>query len=182
MTNETTQLARCPFCGGEAECIEFDGYRPSSPKTYRVSCNDEDCTMQSAEYRTEEDAIAAWNTRAESAELAALRQQVADLTETLAFAAQYKGIEGRSCPLCKYENGVFVESCQMHKDMDKLRQQVAALMDMLERRQRCEECHGSGAVWMVDYANDDVTPEPCLCWSEAEDLLAKYDKEAADHE
>lgn len=74
MTNETTQLARCPFCGGEAECIEFDGYRPSSPKTYRVSCNDEDCTMQSAEYRTEEDAITAWNTRAESAELAALRQ------------------------------------------------------------------------------------------------------------
>lgn len=79
MTNETTQLARCPFCGGEAECIEFDGYRPSSPKTYRVSCNDEDCTMQSAEYRTEEDAIAAWNTRAESAELAALRQQVTQL-------------------------------------------------------------------------------------------------------
>ena len=58
------------------------------------------------------------------AEVAALRAQVVDLQETLEFASTYKGIEGRSCPLCHYDNGVFVESCQMHKDMDELRAQV----------------------------------------------------------
>lgn len=58
---------------------------------------------------------------------AALTKRVADLEETLAFAAQYKGIEARACPLCHYENGVFVDRCQMHKDMDALTKQVAEL-------------------------------------------------------
>lgn len=65
--------------------------------------------------------------RAESADHAALTKRVADLEETLAFAAQYKGIEARACPLCHYENGVFVDRCQMHKDMDALTKQVAEL-------------------------------------------------------
>lgn len=56
-----------------------------------------------------------------------LRQQVESLKETLAFAAQYKGIEGRPCPLCKYEDGVFIEACRMHMDMDELQKQVESL-------------------------------------------------------
>jgi len=72
-------------------------------------------------------AVANWNRRAESADHAALTKRVADLEETLAFAAQYKGIEARACPLCHYENGVFVDRCQMHKDMDALTKQVAEL-------------------------------------------------------
>lgn len=49
-----------------------------------------------------------------------LQEQVNELKETLTFAAQYKGIEGRSCPLCKYEAGIFIGRCQMHKDMDEM--------------------------------------------------------------
>lgn len=55
------------------------------------------------------------------------RRKIAALEETLTFAAQYKGIEMRACPLCKYENGVFIEACQMHKDMDKLEAEIATL-------------------------------------------------------
>lgn len=58
---------------------------------------------------------------------AVLNSTIAELRETLAFAAQYTGFEGRACPLCQYENGKFIEMCQMHKDMDKLRGQVEAL-------------------------------------------------------
>jgi hypothetical protein len=52
------------------------------------------------------------------------RARIQELEETLAFAAQYKGIEARACPLCKYENGKFIEACQMHKDMKELRAQL----------------------------------------------------------
>lgn len=67
-----------------------------------------------------------------AARIQQLEARVSELTETLAFAAQYKGIEGRGCPLCKYEDGVFIERCQMHKDMEALRGQVAELKRILE--------------------------------------------------
>lgn len=59
-----------------------------------------------------------------------------------------------------------------------LRQQVAELLDMLERRQRCEECGGSGAVsfWHHDEDGGYDSLEPCECWSDAEDLIAKYEQ------
>lgn len=52
------------------------------------------------------------------------QRTIAALRETLEFAARYKSIEGRPCPLCKYENGVFIEACQMHKDMNALEAQL----------------------------------------------------------
>lgn len=61
-------------------------------------------------------------------ELNRLSKELAEHKETLEFAAQYKGFEGRSCPLCKYEDGVFIERCQMHADMDILRYAVTGLI------------------------------------------------------
>lgn len=55
------------------------------------------------------------------------QRTIAALRATLEFAAQYKGIEGRACPLCEYVNGEFIETCQMHKDMDALRVQIERL-------------------------------------------------------
>lgn len=57
--------------------------------------------------------------------LAESRQHEEALESTLHFAASYTGIEGRACPLCKYENGKFIERCQMHKEVDELRAKVA---------------------------------------------------------
>jgi hypothetical protein len=56
----------------------------------------------------------------EEAEAVRLGRERDELKESLEFAATYKGIEGRGCPLCTYEDGVFVEMCQMHKDIAKL--------------------------------------------------------------
>lgn len=60
--------------------------------------------------------------------------RIAELEETLQFAAQYKGIEGRSCPLCRYENGVYLGPCQMHADMDRMSDTIAELEAQLAER------------------------------------------------
>ncbi len=58
-------LKPCPFCGGSAE-LDADG--PSGGNfpdpDFRVRCSNGDCPMPPCEYAfTEEQAIAAWNTR-----------------------------------------------------------------------------------------------------------------------
>ena len=35
-------------------------------------------------------------------------------------ARHYTGLEGYPCPLCTYKDGVFVESCEMHRQIDQL--------------------------------------------------------------
>jgi hypothetical protein len=65
------------------------------------------------------------------AALERLTQANDELRDALDFAAQYRGNEGRSRPLCKYRNGVFIEACQMHKDMDELMREVNRLRKQL---------------------------------------------------
>ncbi len=50
-------------------------------------------------------------------EVATLSARLAAVEESLEFARNYNGIEGRPCPLCTYEDGVFIKSCQMHTDL-----------------------------------------------------------------
>lgn len=54
-----SDLLPCPFCGGEAE---MHGLNTVLSRPF-VAC--EYCGAESAVYRTEAEAIAAWNTRAE---------------------------------------------------------------------------------------------------------------------
>ena len=61
MSDETTLLP-CPFCGGEAHTLN------QAPKGtgYSVGCNDDECRgfiALSWIYKTEAEAITAWNTR-----------------------------------------------------------------------------------------------------------------------
>ena len=57
-----TKLLPCPFCGGAGKTytdVQEDG------KVWRVMCGARvDCALLLAHFQTEEDAIAAWNTRA----------------------------------------------------------------------------------------------------------------------
>ena len=49
-----TELKHCPFCGGEAKCIEFYGL-------YHVICCN--CHIAGKDCSTRESAVSAWNTR-----------------------------------------------------------------------------------------------------------------------
>src|SRR3990167_7395713 len=44
-------------------------------------------------------------------------EQVTALKARLEKAKNYKGVEGWQCPLCEYENGVFIKNCEPHKQL-----------------------------------------------------------------
>ena len=52
----------------------------------------------------------------------------------------YKGFEGKGCILCVYRAGVFVRCCEMHKDMDEMRQEIVHLRTVVERALAFEQC------------------------------------------
>ena len=56
-----TELKKCPFCGGEAE-IRITEWDNSSKTHYSVMC--QKCESETTLYKTEAEAIAAWNKRA----------------------------------------------------------------------------------------------------------------------
>ena len=65
----TEKLKTCPFCGGEAKCIEFYGL-------YHVICCN--CHIAGKDCSTRESAVSAWNNRpiedARAAEIKRLRE------------------------------------------------------------------------------------------------------------
>lgn len=73
---ETQELLLCPFCGGGARFypaqVLIDGKCPES-----IACSNEDCDIHpSTDYLPVADAITAWNTRAQSAQIATLQAEV----------------------------------------------------------------------------------------------------------
>lgn len=69
------KLLPCPFCGGEAEYYKrYIGYGSSglgAHDWFSVKC--EKCRTKSDEYKTEAEAIAAWNRRAEPESVSLVR-------------------------------------------------------------------------------------------------------------
>lgn len=59
------------------------------------------------------------------------RLTIEDLNRQLYQAATYIGIEGYSCPLCTYENGVFIKNCEMHRQIKQLSQENVYLRKKL---------------------------------------------------
>ena len=51
------ELKPCPFCGGEAKMIKIGG------ATYFIQCNE--CHSTSGAFSTSEEAVEAWNKRAQ---------------------------------------------------------------------------------------------------------------------
>ena len=57
-----TELLPCPFCGGEAEVLTAESM--NGGYLFGIMCND--CLSRGDVYDTEAEAIAAWNTRAQT--------------------------------------------------------------------------------------------------------------------
>lgn len=60
-----TELKPCPFCGEEPEIVSYISYHKT---VYKVRCNNRDCPIIAAtlDYISIEDAIEAWNRRADN--------------------------------------------------------------------------------------------------------------------
>jgi len=79
----TDELKPCPFCGGES----FIRADESHSTAFFVGCSDWDCFGNMMWDETEAEARRKWNTRAESAEVTAIREQNARMVEALRFYA-----------------------------------------------------------------------------------------------
>lgn len=64
-------------------------------------------------------------------EIDARDKQIADLQETLRHAATQTGFEGRGCPLCHWNNGVFLGYCSLHQRIEELEAAHAAAWEPL---------------------------------------------------
>ena len=85
-------------------------------------------------------------------EVATLSARLAAVEESLEFARNYNGIEGRPCPLCTYEDGVFIKSCQMHTDL------AAAIQDRDEAIENLKTgCAGENCCPVMDEVTDLTT-------------------------
>lgn len=82
-----------------------------------------------------------------------LWKKVNELTETLKFAAQYRGVEGRGCPLCTYDNGRFIKLCQMHEDMEAMRLQLIGL------RAEYDDCVSANSALVLESQNRGPSAE-----------------------
>jgi hypothetical protein len=72
--NTSEALLPCPFCGCAIELSQNPETDPITPLWWSIGCSDENCpAFMGVSYERRGDAIRAWNTRAQSAELASLR-------------------------------------------------------------------------------------------------------------
>ena len=80
-----SDLKPCPFCGKDVFLLDV-ATRSSANAKWDVYCRTHGCFLNSGTnnmFSNREDAILAWNTRAESLELTALRERVKVLREAL---------------------------------------------------------------------------------------------------
>ena len=82
-----SKLKPCPFCGSEVFLLDV-ATRSDANAKWDVYCRTHECFLNSGTnnmFSNREDAMIAWNTRAESRELATLREQVKVLREALGW-------------------------------------------------------------------------------------------------
>ena len=77
----TEELKPCPFCGGEAKCIEFYGL-------YHVICCN--CHIAGKDCSTRESAVSAWNSRPIENELEAENTRLREALEFYANTDVYE--------------------------------------------------------------------------------------------
>jgi hypothetical protein len=114
---QTSELLNCPFCG---EHPNIKPYQSGFSLQHHCSGG-----MYIGLWGFWSDIEKHWNHRTPSPREVELEVQKEDLEQQLERARTYRGTEGWPCPLCRYDNGVFKESCEMHKRIDRLEKQLA---------------------------------------------------------
>jgi len=61
-----------------------------------------------------------------------LRQLIAELEDIIDRARNYSGIEAEPCPLCTYQDGVFLDYCEPHRENEQLKVKIIELQKELE--------------------------------------------------
>lgn len=85
-----TNLKPCPFCGGKAK-TEFLDVDKSNEKIHSAFCVDDDCVGSNcmwADFPTKEDAIKAWNTRADDKRVVKLLEAASKVVTTMVAVSQ----------------------------------------------------------------------------------------------
>jgi hypothetical protein len=90
--------------------------------------------------------------------IAVLRREIFHLHHLIERARTYRGLEGWACPLCRYEQGVFIERCEPHRQLHE------AFEKMTTAFRRLQSGDVSGATILLDNATKywrgpDPTPE-----------------------
>ena len=106
MTNNNdvkTSVRECPFCGSEKLGIISSYCEPMERDAYAIKCNTNGCHgeiwhLAFGQFETEEQAIAAWNTRASLASRPAVQ-----ITEEMKRAGAAQMWEEYRTGLCGYE-------------------------------------------------------------------------------
>lgn len=84
----SAKLKPCPFCGGETKIRTYSGMGRTM---FFVQCND--CAAESSCYDTKEEAVAAWNRRAE---------RTCHVIMTAKPFSQTQELRAKSCSSCGY--------------------------------------------------------------------------------
>jgi len=96
-------------------------------------------------------------------------EELAYLKLQLERARTQTGYEGWACPLCVYEEGVFIEHCSLHREIEKLTWQ---LLTVLEDLKEMGELHWQ---YSKPWYNEPPDMEMVL-----EDLDERWEKEYND--
>lgn len=100
--SEAERLLPCPFCGGEAEVERVGDYRQS----HIIACTECGCRLETGE-DAEWNRGNAWNTRAQSARMAALEDALREVHDDLIMRAEFEGDE----KIVAVGTGVWVKVC-----------------------------------------------------------------------
>ena len=117
-----SKLKPCPFCGSEVFLLDV-ATRSDANAKWDVYCRTHECFLNSGTnnmFSNREDAMIAWNNRAESTELTALREQVKVLREALEAVLTGNDIAyNRSLPMNSWMGSYVRRQCYDALDQTK---------------------------------------------------------------
>lgn len=69
------------------------------------------------------------------------REGLSSAKRMLDFARNYNGLAAAPCPLCNYNEGILLEACGYHKEIERLQEQIKGLMYYMDSLQRLLTIH-----------------------------------------
>ncbi len=83
--------------------------------------------------------------------------------ERIERAASYTGFEGYACPLCEYNDGVFIKFCALHERIDQQSKRIEQLREALERHGEHSTVCGKDRRGYCTNENLEFEGDSCTC-------------------